>query len=476
MTGCNWFEISNEGWRRLNAGRPLGALMREAVQNAFDAAAKNVRVDVDESTIVIEDDSPNGFDDERLVYTVFLTDKADAPTQRGRKGRGLKELISAARTAVVESVGVTVSFDRDGRRSAVNKRRKGTRLTLQRRNVRREIDAALAFLALVVPPRGVRFQVNSQQIPRPRTFQTIGPYYLQTVVIRDGIERLVERPSTLHLLHPRDSGEPPHIYEMGIPIQPIGLPWHVDIEQRVPLAAGRDRIDEYYRLTVYTSIFEELVPRRLPKNELQSDWVMEVLGQCDVSDAALHHYVRRSLPARAVLSGSKQADDRARQAGMEVVSTRSMARGVLQALGRVVPTSDAYVNARLEAEREPVEPTDQQQLALELYEHLAQRLLGRSVRVRLMRKPANLEGYVDDGLFDRRRGELWLNILGSVDLTRPLSADSLTVVLHELAHNDSEAHDERFIRALDTLAGRAAELLLREGGAFASWWEDKVPG
>src|SRR5271157_6303290 len=99
----HWFDISNEGWRRLNVGRPLGALLREAVQNAFDNDVNRVSIQIAPDRIVIEDDGRGGFADERLVYTVFLTDKNDSPVKRGRKGRGLKELISAMDSATVET-------------------------------------------------------------------------------------------------------------------------------------------------------------------------------------------------------------------------------------------------------------------------------------------------------------------------------------------------------------------------------------
>ncbi len=35
-----WFELSEEGWRRSNRARPLGQLVREALQNAFDQRAR----------------------------------------------------------------------------------------------------------------------------------------------------------------------------------------------------------------------------------------------------------------------------------------------------------------------------------------------------------------------------------------------------------------------------------------------------
>ena len=44
MTRDDWFEISHDGWRHLSASRPLGRLLLEAIQNAFDEQAARVRV------------------------------------------------------------------------------------------------------------------------------------------------------------------------------------------------------------------------------------------------------------------------------------------------------------------------------------------------------------------------------------------------------------------------------------------------
>ncbi|MCZ7685238.1 MAG: hypothetical protein M5U28_43280 [Sandaracinaceae bacterium] len=127
-----WFEIADDGWRRLSASRPLGRLLLEALQNAFDERAARVSVSLSMDEIVVEDDADLGIVDERLVYTIFLSDKPDDPTRRGRMGRGLKELIAGMDSAIVETVGTTVEFGETGRRSRANDRARGTRLTLRR--------------------------------------------------------------------------------------------------------------------------------------------------------------------------------------------------------------------------------------------------------------------------------------------------------------------------------------------------------
>ena len=67
-----WFELSEEGWRRSNRARPLGQLVREALQNAFDQRARRVKVRLEEDEVRIEDDAPAGLARDEFAFTVFL--------------------------------------------------------------------------------------------------------------------------------------------------------------------------------------------------------------------------------------------------------------------------------------------------------------------------------------------------------------------------------------------------------------------
>jgi hypothetical protein len=84
-----WFAIEDRGFIRQQAGRDPVEIVREVVQNAFDAE-QATRIDLciehdgSEAIVVIEDDG-GGFRDPAQAYTVFLSDKADDPTKRGRR-------------------------------------------------------------------------------------------------------------------------------------------------------------------------------------------------------------------------------------------------------------------------------------------------------------------------------------------------------------------------------------------------------
>jgi hypothetical protein len=456
----NWFEISNEGWRRMNAGRPLGSLLKEGIQNSFDEEVTQVSVTIGEHEITIEDDAPRGFVREHLVYTVFLSGKEDSPTKRGRKGRGLKELISAMDSAIVDTIGRTVVFDEAGRHVAENDRRQGTQLTLRRRSTAAEVHVAVTQLSLIIPPKHLTLTVNDRRIKPPRLYLSLWNCLLETVVVRHGVERITELPTRVDLYHPR-RGEAPQLYEMGIPVEPINVPWHVDVQQRVPLADHRDAATDHYKMTLKSLLLEGLMSGDwLNRKELRDGWVEEVIGRQMISDRALEQYVARVFPRGALLGGAERINDRARQLGGTVVDTSAMARGVYSALVRVMEPAEDYVHRReREFNERPVDPSPVQRRFAFFVRYLGERLLGRRLSVVFVRKEPTLDGLVEDAAFDADTGVLKFNVLGKVDFANPLTPATLGILFHELAHHFVAEHDQRFVEHLQNIAGRAAALL-----------------
>jgi hypothetical protein len=459
VSRSNWFEISNEGWRRMNAGRRLAALLREGIQNSFDEQVSEVSVTLGPEVIVIEDDAPAGFVNEALVYTVFLTGKEDSPEKRGRKGRGLKELISAMDGAEVETTGRTLTFDDAGRRARDNGRTRGTRLTLRRASSPEEIDEAARELALIIPPRHLTLRVNGRRIKPPRLYLILWDCLLETVVVRDGAERVVERSTRVELYHPR-RGEEAHLFELGIPIEPLGVPWHVDVQQRVPLADHRESTTEPFKLTVKSLLLESLIGQWLERRDLRAAWVEEVIGRGLASDRSLEQYVARVFPRGALLSGAEPVNDRARQLGGTVVDASTMPRGLYASLTRVMERAEDFVRRR---EREfsttPVAPSSDQLRFARFVRFLGERLLHRRLTVQFVDQTPTPDGYLEDASFDAASGTIQFNVRGKVEFDRPLSPTTLAILLHELTHHHVLEHDQRFIEHLQQLAGAAVALL-----------------
>lgn len=458
-----WFEISEEGWARLSASRPLGRLLLEAIQNAFDASAQNVAVELGPERLAIEDDAALGIVDERLVYTLFLSDKADDPSRRGRMGRGLKELLASADRADVETALATLRFGPEGRSRTPAVRERGTRIVVHRTSTEEELRGAEAMLRLTLPPRGVTVKVGGRALRRPRVMLSLPSTELETVVVADGVERAAMRATRIDL-YPVRRGETAHLFEMGIPIQPWNVPWHCDVQQRVPLREGRDGASDRYLLALKAALLEATVHRNLDRRDLRAEWVQEVIGGWPVRSTLLDAYVSKVFPRGSLLPGSAHADDRARQLGAHIVEATTITPGALSALRRVLETSDEFVQRRSrEIGGEPVEPSSVHAAFAESVRFLARKVARSTVKVRFFARDAGQDGWIEDALTDVSARVVSFNVKSTLRFDDVLEPTTLGVVLHELAHLVSAEHDRRFVDRLQYL-GAATAVLLAEGG------------
>ncbi|QRK12969.1 ATP-binding protein [Archangium violaceum] len=469
---AEWFELSEEGWRRSNRARPLGQLVREALQNAFDQNASRVRVRLAEDEVRIEDDAPAGLARDEFAFTVFLGEKDTPPTWRGRKGRGLKEMIAASDHAEVETVGRTLVFDHTGRHVKPNTRLVGTCLRLFRRTSVSEREEAVGLLRLTIPPPGVELIINGRTVRTPRVKESLEDCVLETVELHRGVERYVERATRVDLYHPRP-GETPHLFELGLPVEPHHLPWHVDVQQRIPLAAERDAARDAYKRTLAAILLESLAPE-LNRQELSGAWVTEVLSHFTLSEDALEAYVAKVLPPRAVLSVDARTDDRARQLGAKVVDLRGMPFTALEQLETIVESADAYVERMEGPPRDVlVTPGPRAERFVGMVRCLSRELIGREVRVEFFERKVRDPSAHVDAEYDRERRVLRVNMRGQVRLDDPLAPQTLGIVLHELAHEAGDEHDFAFIDKLESFAGRALRCLVDRPDLLAPYASPK---
>lgn len=467
MARAGWFEIAEEGWQRLSASRPLGRLLLEALQNALDASPENVSIELGEDRVIVEDDAAHGIHDERLVYTLFLSDKPHDPTRRGRMGRGLKELLAAAECARVETIGKTITFDLEGRRLAQNQRKTGTRLEIVRPVSENERKEAIDLLRLAIPPRGTTVRIDARVVRRPRAVLTLADCELETVIVEDGIERAAMRPTRISVYAPR-KGEQSHLFEMGIPVQPWNVPWHVDVAQRIPLGEGRDGAPERFLLALKATLLESMVHSYLDRRDLRADWVQDVIGRWPIKAGLLDAYVSKVFHKGSVLGGTSRANDRAKQLGAHIIDARTISHGAWLALARVLETADDYVRRRSsEFGGEDVEPDEVQRRFGESVRWLARRIAGSVIRVRFFARDPGDAGLLEDAVTDVDARVVSFNVRGPLRFDDVLEPATIGVVLHELAHLASPEHDHRFIDRLQLLAGGLAKLLAEGGPELA---------
>lgn len=454
-----WFELSLEGWRRSCASLPLWALALEGLCNSLDAGAARIELRLTPDDLTITDDAP-GLLAPELATTLSLG--RPQPRGRGLHGRGLKRLLAAFPEATLETAGTTLRFDAKGLQHDKNDRPRGTTLRLHRPLSPGEREEALRVLRSVIPPRGVTVLVNQQRLQEPALFLSLSPLDLETEWREGDTIARGRRAAEVRLYTPRKE-EPAQLFELGIPAGPTNLPWHIDVQQRLPRPEGASRPYAEFLDELKLTLFEALVPRHLDRRDLRADWVFEVLGSSVPSAAALDAYISKSFPKNAVLNSSPRWDERARHLGAHIIETMHLPLRVCATLGTALERSDRFVQRR-EQESPPlsVKPTQQEAWLGELARFLASRLLGFRPRIAYVAQAPGGVAPVLDVAYRRDEKLLVLNTRGRLQFETPLSPQNLALLLHELARERAVEGDPAFLPAVEDLMARAALLLANE--------------
>ena len=477
-----WFAIEDRGFIRQQAGRDPVEVVREVVQNAFDAVQArhiDIRIEYDgsEAIVVVEDDGV-GFNDPAQAYTVFLSGKADDPTKRGRKGRGLKEAIAASSSARIEVLGQAVVFTRRGRtnvrRIERTDRIRGSRIELHvKRWSRRAVASVVNELKTFEPPPGVAIEVNGEPLQPHEEVARIRAR-LQTVVVRDEVEQRETRNTETVLMRPR-AEERPALFEMGLPICEVDMPWHVDVQQRIPLPDHRTAVPVGWLKSLKTQILERMADR-MSSAQLRADWIPEVIGQ--VSEAVQRLYVQKVFGDKVALvtPGDQVANAMAKEdLKLTPIVTSHLPKSVRQVVRAHVCSTRAAVDAATVHDQtsggslSSLQPTDDERAVCRLAAWIASELTGRTVGAAVDREVRTRVG--------TPALACWQPLLEMIVFSRklctnrffrdPFAPSVLGVICHEIAHIGQEGYghgaDVEFERRLELTAGKLARLLLDRG-------------
>ena len=328
------FEVDTAGMRQLHADRRPEQLVKELVQNAFDERAANCRVTVnhreDGVFIAVEDDAP-GFRDIRDAYTLMgETPKRMDPEKRGRFNLGDKEVLCLAVWGRIETAGWTVDFPPEGgRETKKNRKRSGTRVTALMPWGREEAERLLNRMPMIRPPEGTEYTVNKKRVER-REAETVHSATLQSVIQAAPGEpvRPTRRRTDIHIMGARD--ETGWLFEMGIPIQEIELPYDVDVQQKVPMPPNRDTVSERYLQDIYAEVLNA-VHGLMREDDFRETWVRNALESQRPEPEAVRDTIEGRYGERVVTwSTDTEANMQAADEGYQVVHPRNMSREELK--------------------------------------------------------------------------------------------------------------------------------------------------
>jgi hypothetical protein len=414
--------------------------------------------------LTVEDDSPNGFADLRDSYTLFAESKKKGdPNKRGRFNLGEKRVIAVSDEVEIVSTRGGIRFDADGRHMLATTRCCGTSFWARFSSTQQEIDHMLASVRRMVPPPGIRTFVNDELLAE-RSPTVIFTEVLATEIAKDDGRLVPTRRRTDVRIYEPLPGEPPALYEMGIPVVNVDMPWHVDVGQKVPLNTDRDNVTPAYLRHLRGSVLNHTAGL-LTGDEAAEPWVADALKGDRLDVDAIRKVLAARYGERFVTAdpSDTEATKRAHAAGFSVIHGGSFpkqawinikAAGLAQPAGQLFPTPKPFDDGGDQALTMPdTEWTPGIRSTVELFKRVASALLGAGIDVTIVDDPAVKPWYAcygGEGLFlnFRKLGVEWFDDVAS--------KEQLALLLHELAHHYEPDHlSDNFA---DTIAELGAAL------------------
>lgn len=473
-TKNGWFEVDRAGLAKLLEDRGKAVVIIELVQNAWDSAANEVEVRLEPvpgaplADLVVRDNDPEGFLDLRHAFTLFAEScKKGDPTKRGRFNLGEKLVLALCTYAEVASTSGTYIFDPKAGRSRSRKTTdSGSVFSGKVRMTRAEYEECCDVIRSLIPPPGVRTTFNGDELePRePITeFEAALPTELGD---EEGNLRRTIRNTTVRIYEPGPDEEP-SIYELGIPVVETGDKWHVDVQQKVPLNWQRDNVTPGYlkQLRVLTL---NAMHEHLEEEDANDTWVREATSDSRCSDAAICTAIKHRYGDRVVAADPTDPESRSRAVseGYTVLSGGHLSggewanvkrAGIVESSGRKFPTASLKFTDDPDAPPlntvEKEKWTEGMQTVARFTRTIIDVLLpGKTISISIINEfslPLQASYGNRHLRFNvARLGRKWFN---------SITADTVELIIHELAHEFCEDHlSADYHRALTRLGVQLA--------------------
>ena len=437
----SWVDVDLDGFGQLMAARPKVALIHALLQNVFDEDATMAVVFLEplsrrgRAQLTVTDDCPDGFADLRDAYTMYRPSKKKGdPTKRGRFNEGEKFVLSQCEEASIMTTTGTVHFQSDGeRQTAKTKTKTGSIFSGVVRLTNREVEEIVDQAKSILVPEGFTVYFNGELLKSRVPTRLVKKVILPTVQSdEDGVLKPTSRTTTVEIVEPLE-GEVPMIYEMGIPVVEVDVPWHLNVGQKVPLNRDRDNVTPAYRSKLLAAVLDQTVDL-LTEETASKSWVKDALPQAD--SETVRTAVTKIYGEGAVISNpfEREADKNAIDHGVNVIPGGAFDKSQWSAIRE----SGAALSSSAKFSLKPRGSVDGQVAtgpladAVQAYcETVGLHLLGRDIAIKV---------YDDErmatGLFSGDRIDI--NLCGAPSTDLGLWIDDL--MIHECAHDFSGDH------------------------------------
>jgi len=444
---ANWFEVSKDGLKKLQLGKPKHYAIRELLQNAMDEEVTRIEVkssyDKGLAEFTIIDNSPIGFRDITDAYTLFKpTYKQVDPQKRGRFNLGEKQAFAICEEAKVKTTKGTIIFDKKGRHTSNQKTEVGTEVSVTIKMSKSEYDSILNEISRYIMPNGVQYIINGNEIPHKQPKDTFKAKLL-TEFEKDGIMRQAERETVVEIYEEPDRKM---LYEMGIPVVDIDCDYSLNVQQRVPLGVDRETVRPIFLKELYVELLKHTA-EYLPEESSGATWVRTGLTLTDRMDKETVETVIKKRYGDKVLvanpSDPRSIDD-AIAHGYHVIRGSEMSKeewATVKAFDTLQSTSELF---EYKAKDVPsiTELTPDMQALKDLTIRIAKEVFGISVSVDFFK-----DSRMVTAQYDQLTKTVSFNI-AKVDTKQPFRVETIAVIFHELAHEFGNHTEESYHEAL----------------------------
>ena len=284
MQKNNWFEVDKKGLQQVQSEKDKFFIIKELVSNSFDEDITVCKFWVHKNTqhksyISCLDNSKDGFRDLKDSYTMFAPSyKKGIVEKRGRFNVGEKFALAMFKYAHIKSTTGSVKFLDDGSRKRSSIRTvEGTEFYGELKLSWDKIIELKDKAKTIIPPVGVKYSVNGDDVVRPNTYKSFTEN-LPTVVSDDEGNLVRSSRNTNIELFKTDKH---FIYEMGIPVVETDIGFSINVDQKIPLNKDRDNVSPSYLKKLKTYVLNH-TSSDLTDEQAKSAWVTEALENADV--------------------------------------------------------------------------------------------------------------------------------------------------------------------------------------------------
>lgn len=357
------FEVDVKGYRQLNSRKPKQFIIRELLANCFDEKITECKVKLSyegrKATIVVEDDSPEGFIDLRHAFTLYAdTRKRSDLNVRGRFNEGNKFAISLSDYSRIITTTGAVEFDllEEERRTLRRTRDIGSEVMMVVKMTKDEYTQCIAYCYNIMPPANIKFILdieNPSEETAPINFFYKEPFKIFRAKLKTEVKdnetgemKFTLNEADVHI-HKKDATNGvAYVFEMGIPICEIDCDFSIDVQQKVPLSQDRDKVDGKYLKNIYAEVLNQ-THEEITESTASNSWVRSAIETGKVTKEAVDNVVEERYGDKVVIANpfDKVSIDDAKANGYRLVYSSELSGEELNSIkahGAISTSSDLF--------------------------------------------------------------------------------------------------------------------------------------